>query len=185
MSSVFTLKRLISVIQKTAPHFFGIGDAHKEITEQYPDAVSSRRPEDLPERSRGILENDIQICSGCYRCSEVCPTSCISIETEKQGPGQGKWVSIFDIDLSNCAFCGLCVQVCPTTSLKHTHAYEGTSETLDDLIRSFGKGWSTAEMREKWMRHREHQQREEEKQRRTRISPVMSEVRDYFLRKET
>lgn len=126
------------------------GDLKKEVTEQYPDPVSSRIAEELPARSRGLLSNDIDRCTGCKECEIVCPVDCITIETEP-GPNLNKiWVSVFDIDLSRCIFCGLCVEVCQPTSLTHTRKYESSVYDLPDLVASFGRGRVTPEQQRKW-----------------------------------
>lgn len=126
------------------------GDLRKEVTEQYPDPVSSRTSDDLPPRSRGLLYNDIERCTGCRECEVVCPTSCISVETELGADVSKVWVSVFDIDFSRCIFCGLCVESCQPQSLIHTRQYEGSVYELPDLVRSFGRGRVTPEQRAKW-----------------------------------
>lgn len=132
-------------------------DAKKEVTELYPDPVSSRTPDELPTRSRGLLKNDIQRCTGCYACSEVCPTGCFEIHTE-EGPKPGKlWVSTFNIDFSKCLFCGLCVEACEPASLTHSRRYEGAAEQVSDLRAAYGRGPISREMRERWRRQRELQ----------------------------
>ena len=141
---------LLLSLKTTFPYFWGISSNYRHITEEYPDKVSSRMAEDLPLRFRGFLYNDIQKCSGCKYCAEVCPVDCIKISTEA-GPDQNEnWVSVFDINHGKCMYCGLCVDVCPTKSLVHTRTYEGASSSIDKLITSFGKGWATEEMRRVW-----------------------------------
>src|SRR5690242_11533402 len=56
------------------------GELRKEVTEGYPDPISSKTADDLPQRSRGLLFNDIDRCTGCKECERVCPTRCIRIE---------------------------------------------------------------------------------------------------------
>lgn len=132
------------------PYLFGIGELRKEVTEQYPDPISSRTADDLPPRSRGLLYNDIEKCTGCKDCERICPTECIHVESE-QGADVGKpWVAVFDIDYSRCIFCGLCTDVCLPQSLVHTKQYEGAVYNLTDMVASFGRGEVTNEQREKW-----------------------------------
>lgn len=114
----------------------------KEVTEQYPDPVSSKTVDDLPARTRGFLHNEIEQCIGCHECSTVCPTQSIFIESERIEETQKEWVSIFNIDHAKCVFCGLCVEVCPTNSLKHTKEYEGAQVKKQELVVMFGKGES-------------------------------------------
>jgi len=113
---------------------------YKEITEQYPDPVSSKTPDDLPARTRGVLKNKIEQCIGCHECALVCPTQTIFIESEKQEDTQKEWVSIFNIDHAKCVFCGLCVEGCPTGSLIHEKTYELSEKNKIDLVLRFGRG---------------------------------------------
>jgi NADH-quinone oxidoreductase subunit I len=138
---------------KTAlPYLLNVrsGELKKEVTEQYPDPVSSRGADELPARSRGLLFNDIERCTGCGECAKVCPTRCISVETEPGASSSKIWVSVFDVDFSTCTFCGLCTQVCLPTSLTHTRQYEGSVFQLTELVSSFGRGRVTPEQRRKW-----------------------------------
>jgi formate hydrogenlyase subunit 6/NADH:ubiquinone oxidoreductase subunit I len=132
------------------PYLFGKGDLRKEVTEQYPDPISSKTVDDLPPRSRGLLFNEIDRCTGCKACEEICPTECIRVAVD-QRPDSGKaWVSVFDIDFSQCVFCGLCVEVCQPQSLVHTRDYERAVYDLNDLVASFGRGVITSEQKAKW-----------------------------------
>lgn len=132
------------------PYLFSAGDFRKEVTEQYPDPISARVPDDLPPRTRGLLFNDIEKCTGCLECSKVCPTDAIRIETEPGANSTKTWVSVFDVDFSKCIFCGLCVEVCQPQSLIHTRQYEGAVYVMDDLVASFGRGEVTPEQQAKW-----------------------------------
>ncbi len=129
---------------------FNSGERRREVTEQYPDPVSARTPDELPTRSRGFLVNDIDRCTGCKDCEKVCPVQCISVETELGADAAKIWISVFDIDQSRCIFCGLCAEVCAPNSLVHTRQYEGSVYQLDQMVRSFGRGRVTQEQRAKW-----------------------------------
>jgi NAD(P)H-quinone oxidoreductase subunit I len=132
------------------PYIFRWGDLRKEVTEGYPDPVSSKTADDLPPRFRGLLFNDIDRCTGCRECEKVCPAQCIRIEEEPGADAAKTWVSTFDIDFSRCMFCGLCVEVCQPASLMHTRQYEGAAYSLTDLVASFGRGQVTPEQKAKW-----------------------------------
>lgn len=154
---------ITTAVKATLPYLIGSRsrDVRREITEQYPDPVSSRTPEDLPARSRGHLFNDIEKCTGCGDCEKVCPVNCISIETEMGPDPQKTWVAVFDIDQSRCVYCGLCTDVCPPQSIVNTHQFEGAVYQLEDLVMSFGRGRVTFEQRQKWDEMRRVSQLEE------------------------
>ncbi len=144
--------KIFSSMKATLPYLIGSSENYREATEEYPDRVSARMPEDLPARFRGLLNNDIKACSGCRYCAEACPVDCIRIETEPGPERNVSWVAVFDIDHSRCMFCGMCVEVCPTSSLKHTHEYQGSVFRSEDMVLGFGKGWATREMKERWLK---------------------------------
>src|SRR4051794_24719926 len=80
------------------PYIFRWGELRKEVTEGYPDPVSSKTADDLPPRSRGLLFNDIDRCTGCRDCEKVCPAQCIKLEEEPAADASKIWVSVFDVD---------------------------------------------------------------------------------------
>src|SRR5690349_10911975 len=96
---------LLMALKTTFPYMVGASENYREVTEEYPDRVSARMPEDLPPRYRGFLLNDIERCSGCRYCAEVCPIDCIRIETEPGPERNLSWVAVYDVDLSKCMFC--------------------------------------------------------------------------------
>jgi formate hydrogenlyase subunit 6/NADH:ubiquinone oxidoreductase subunit I len=93
------LESLFATLRVTLHYWAGKSEGFKEATEEYPDRVSARMPEDLPTRYRGFLSNDIEKCSGCKYCADVCPVNCIHIETEPGPDSNQSWVAVFDIDL--------------------------------------------------------------------------------------
>lgn len=157
------IRSLASSFATAIPYLLNVksGELKKEVTEQYPDPVSSRIADELPPRTRGLLKNDIDRCTGCRDCAEVCPTRCITVETETGYSANKVWVSIFDIDFSRCIFCGLCVEACQPSSLTHTKEYEKSVSLPSELVASFGRGRVTPEQRSKWARLREKQESEE------------------------
>ncbi len=125
-------------------------ETRKEITELYPDPVSSRSADELPARTRGQIQNDIQKCTGCRDCALICPTNCIEIETE-EGPKPGKlWVSVFTVDHSRCILCGLCVEKCAPQSLSHSRSHHRATRTLEEQVTFFGRGTVSKHLREQW-----------------------------------
>jgi formate hydrogenlyase subunit 6/NADH:ubiquinone oxidoreductase subunit I len=61
------------------------------------------------ERTRGKVENDLEVCVYCGLCQKKCPTGAIAVErTEKA------WT----IDPLRCITCSYCVESCPKKCLK-------------------------------------------------------------------
>lgn len=118
----------------TASHF-----VRKPYTVQYPDRTDIRVQDTLPFRYRGILEVDLEICTGCLACERACPIDCIVIAVEKDPATRGMIISQFDIDIAKCMFCGLCSEPCPTGSIHHTTEFEGADFSLESLMRRFIK----------------------------------------------
>jgi formate hydrogenlyase subunit 6/NADH:ubiquinone oxidoreductase subunit I len=132
------------------PYLFSTGENRKEVTEQYPDPISSRTADDLPPRTRGLLFNDVDRCTGCRECEKACPAHCIRIETESGADTSKLWIAVFDVDFAKCVYCGLCVEVCRPQSLVHTKQFEGSVYRVANLVAGFGRGHATREQREKW-----------------------------------
>lgn len=153
-----SVRSVIGSCMTAFPYFFGVGEARKEVTEQYPDPISSKTEDDLPPRTRGLLKNDIEVCTGCRECERVCPTECFTIETQPGSDSTKLWVATFDIDLSRCVFCGLCTEVCLPQSLIHTKKYEGAARSASGMIRRFGRGDVTPEQQDKWAAIRRQQE---------------------------
>jgi formate hydrogenlyase subunit 6/NADH:ubiquinone oxidoreductase subunit I len=107
-------------------------------TVQYPDRMPMRVQDTLPYRYRGILEVDLEICTGCLACERACPIDCIVIEAKKDESKQ-MILSRFDIDMAKCMYCGLCSEPCPTGSIHHTREFEGSDYSLESLVRRFVK----------------------------------------------
>jgi len=140
------------------PYLFGIGSQRKKVTEEYPDPVSSKTDDDLPSKTRGLLENDMKKCTGCQECEKVCPTNAIEVKNELGSSESKNWVAVFNIDYGRCIFCGLCVESCQPQSLVHTKKYEFATDRPDRLIVGFGKGWVSPELRRKWVTMREQEE---------------------------
>jgi formate hydrogenlyase subunit 6/NADH:ubiquinone oxidoreductase subunit I len=111
----------------------------KPYTIQYPDRVPVRVQDTLPFRYRGILEVDLEICTGCLACERACPIDCIVIDAPKDQKTKEMLLTRFDIDIAKCMYCGLCSEVCPTGSIHHTTEFEGADFSLESMIRHFVK----------------------------------------------
>ena len=106
-------------------------------TVQYPDRMPVRVQDTLPFRYRGILEVDLEICTGCLACERACPIDCIVIVVREGPADRADALSQFDIDIAKCMYCGLCSEPCPTGSIHHTTEFEGADYSLESLIRRF------------------------------------------------
>ncbi len=109
----------------------------KPYTIQYPDRIPKRVQDMLPFRYRGILDVDLEICTGCLACDRACPIDCIAMAIEKNAQTREILISQFDIDIAKCMYCGLCSEPCPTGAIHHTTEFEGADYSLESLIRRF------------------------------------------------
>jgi formate hydrogenlyase subunit 6/NADH:ubiquinone oxidoreductase subunit I len=110
------------------------------ITVQYPDKTDVPVSQMLPARYRGLLEVQMDICTGCKWCERACPIDCIAIDLAKNPESKKMEMTRFDIDMAKCMYCGLCVEACvveSTGALRHTREFEGASPTLDSLLFRF------------------------------------------------
>src|SRR5215813_11418582 len=115
-------------------------------TVQYPDRVPVPIPDTLPERYRGFLEVDMDICTACKACERDCPINCIAIDIEKVE--DTRVMTRFDIDLGKCMYCNICVEACPTDAkapgdaeqtkcIRMTREFEGATEAFPSLTFRF------------------------------------------------
>ena len=107
------------------------------VTIQYPDRTARPVKETLPDRFRGFLKVDMDICTACLACMNDCPIDCIKIVTQKEEASKERVLTQFDIDEAKCMYCGLCTEPCPTGAIHFTREFEGATDTLADLIFKF------------------------------------------------
>jgi len=129
---VDTATSIFEGMSVTFSHFF-----RTPYTVQYPDRMPVRVQDTLPYRYRGLLEVDLEICTGCLACERACPIECIRIDARKDKATKAMILSRFDIDLAKCMYCGLCSEPCPTGSIHHTREFEGADYSLESMIRRF------------------------------------------------
>ncbi len=105
----------------------------KPSTIQYPDRTKKPLVDLLPERSRGMLEVDVDICTGCKACARNCPIDCIKVEVAKDEETKTRNLTNFIIDLGKCMYCGICTENCPTGAIRHTKEFEGAMADINRL----------------------------------------------------
>ncbi len=127
-----TVTSIFEGMSITFSHF-----VRKPSTIQYPDRIAQQVQATLPLRYRGILEVDMDICTGCLACERVCPINCIAIGIEKDAETNQRDFTQFDIDICKCMYCGLCQEVCPTGSIRHTQEFEGACNNPAGLLLHF------------------------------------------------
>ena len=118
----------------------------RPTTVQYPDRTSVPVSDSLPERYRGFLEVDMDICTACKACERDCPINVIAIDIEKVG--DQRVMTRFDIDMGKCMYCGICVESCPTDAhapgddeqtkcIRMTREFEGATSDFPTLTFRF------------------------------------------------
>jgi formate hydrogenlyase subunit 6/NADH:ubiquinone oxidoreductase subunit I len=120
----------------------------RPTTVQYPDRTRVPVVDSLPERYRGFLEVDMDICTACKACERDCPINVIAIDVEKRG--DARVMTRFDIDMGKCMYCGICVESCPvpaqapgdaepTKCIRMTREFEGATSEFSSLTFRFVK----------------------------------------------
>jgi hydrogenase-4 component H len=74
----------------------------------------TRRPSDMlprPPTFRGLIEQDVSMCTGCRTCEIVCAPKAISFDQPRETGINWNFFA------GQCSFCGLCVQFCPTHAI--------------------------------------------------------------------
>ncbi|MFQ5665839.1 MAG: 4Fe-4S binding protein [Candidatus Binatia bacterium] len=131
---VETAKTVLDGMAVTFSHL-----VRQPFTVQYPDRTEMCVQDTLPFRYRGILEVDLEICTGCLACERACPIDCIVIDAKKDAQTRSMLMTRFDIDMAKCMYCGLCSEPCPTGAIHHTPEFEGADYSLESLVRRFIK----------------------------------------------
>lgn len=109
----------------------------RPMTIQYPDRIEKPVQEMLPENYRGVLEVDLDRCTGCLLCAKACPLGCIDISVCKNPATNEREFEKFDIDIGLCMYCGICAETCNFDALVHTSQFEATVSSPDQLTLKF------------------------------------------------
>ena len=71
-----------------------------------------------------ICVQDKENCSGCMACSNICPSNCINMISDKEGFWYPK------VQKNKCINCGLCEKVCPQLNIFHNEAAKDNPKCL-------------------------------------------------------
>jgi NADH-quinone oxidoreductase subunit I len=96
----------------------------RNVTVQYPEERGS-----IPERFRGRLFLDPNICIGCTMCEQACPNGALVMvpwgKIDNVSKPQERDYNLFpQVDIAMCTYCGWCEDVCPTGAIRHTQQFE-------------------------------------------------------------
>src|SRR5437660_5023109 len=141
---VQSAKSIMEGMSITFAELTRVGQNHTTV--QYPDRTSIPVTDSLPERYRGFLEVDMDICTACKACERDCPINVIAIDVEKRG--NERVMTRFDIDMGKCMYCGICVESCPvpaqapgdaeaTKCIRMTREFEGATSEFSSLTFRF------------------------------------------------
>lgn len=113
------LKEMKAAYLKVSPFFiYPTDESNIQVTEKYPDSTSGKNKEDLASRSRGRLYNQMDQCTSCEQCVQVCPTRALTIDFSQQENSNKRSLIAFQINHLKCIQCGLCLDYCPPESLR-------------------------------------------------------------------
>jgi NADH-quinone oxidoreductase subunit I len=120
-----TARALIKGLRITLKYFF-----KPAVTLQFPYEKKT-----MSQRFRGALAFHPEVCISCDMCVRVCPSDCISLESQRNEKGK-KELGWYQIDFAKCNFCRLCEEICPTKpkSVHHTLEYELAFSNRNDFI---------------------------------------------------
>ncbi|MFX1244196.1 MAG: 4Fe-4S binding protein [Promethearchaeota archaeon] len=89
---------------------------------------------ELPQSERGRHFIKLELCIGCGRCEQICPTLAIRLKSlEKRYSERNKQNRYPSCDFGRCCFCDLCIETCPTHAFEHTDFYELSKLTKQPL----------------------------------------------------
>ena len=109
----------------------------RPMTIQYPDKIPVPIQETLPLRYRGILEVDLDICTGCLACERDCPITCITIGIEMDKETKQR-----QFTTSISMFASACIAACAPRLVRPAPSatpqeFEGASYNPAGLVRHF------------------------------------------------
>lgn len=103
--------------------------AKKPVTRRYPE-----EPLPVAKRSRGMLSLDMDACIGCELCFRICPADAIRMQKINMHFPHNARDESPAIDFNKCIFCGLCSEICPPQVLHHTHKFDISTVSREELM---------------------------------------------------
>jgi glutamate synthase (NADPH/NADH) small chain len=92
-------------------------------------------PKEPAARCRGLHLNDLETCTGCGNCADICPNQAITMvempDIQAQPGDKGQRPRI---DYGRCCFCGLCVDICAPGCLSLSKDYYHIDKTTDSFV---------------------------------------------------
>lgn len=73
-------------------------------------------------------------CVACLKCSQVCPSRCISIKFEDEPERGTRKLISYVIESLRCIYCGYCEEVCPVGAIVLTEWFEYSQSTRDAFL---------------------------------------------------
>ncbi len=74
-------------------------------------------------------------CISCNACIKVCPSRCMSLESQKSALDNKRVLTDFKVNYMLCSLCSLCIDVCPTDALKHDDPnYDMVASTQREMV---------------------------------------------------
>jgi ech hydrogenase subunit F len=109
--------RLVTFVNTELHNLFS-----KPATRNYP-----AQPREYPQRTRGHIENDMDLCIFCGLCSKKCPTGAITVDRAAK-----TWA----ISPFSCIQCGFCTEGCPKKclSMRQTYTQPGDEKKTNSFV---------------------------------------------------
>lgn len=102
---------------------------------------------EISERYRGFHKNDLDECTGCGNCADICPCQAITmvkVPGIEAKPKEGDKGERPQFNYGRCTYCGLCVDVCPTGSLSLSQDFIHIDHATDSFVAVLGKNEASA-----------------------------------------
>lgn len=104
------------------------------VTVQYP-----REKIEITPNFRGHIELTVDAenkikCIACGMCERACPSSCITVISEKKEGEKKKSLTSFILDFTKCSLCGICGESCPAGAIRYSDEYNLAGFSRDDFV---------------------------------------------------